>query len=117
MVAIFARGTEVIRIYPAVPDVDRLGNSISRPGDPSKDTPITLPGVLIQPVTEDANMEQGVAILSLYRVICKSWPSTAGAIVEWEGRMYEAVEEPARRHYTRQTSHDTVYIKAREGRG
>ena len=113
--AIFSRGAEVIQIYPAVVSTtDDWGNVVTRPGDPKKDQPITLSGVLVQPVTEDANLEQGLSILSLYRVICEHWPSTAGALVWWDGRMFEAVENPARRRYNRRVSHDTVYIKARE---
>lgn len=108
------RGRETVEVWPAVEDVDEWGNAIIRPGDPSKDTPVVVTGCLVQPVTEDADLSQGYLMLSVYRVICRSWPSQGKAIARWRGQFWESKANPARRPYSRMTSHDTAILRARE---
>ena len=102
------RGTDLVKVYPEVAGTDADGNPARVAGAAAR----TVRG-RVQPVDAAESAAEGQAVVTTYRLICRSFPAGAFARVVWDGRDWDVVGEPQRSRGSLRTAHVTVLLQAR----
>lgn len=108
-------GNTTIEVFPETAGTDEYGNPVTRPGDPTADTPVPV-RCLVQPSTTEENASIGLQVGTSYRVLSLDFPGGAQALIRHDGRLWDVVGEPKRYTGSPGTAHTTTFITARTTR-
>ncbi|MCK2237711.1 MULTISPECIES: hypothetical protein [unclassified Crossiella] len=102
-------GPETVTVYPAVEVVDEYGQAVRVP---DLTRPVTVTDVHLHPVASAESADLGQVATARYRLIARAAPVGPWARVDWRGRSYDVVGEPATWHAPDHLAHVSALIQA-----
>lgn len=101
-------GRETVTVTPQIKMIDGIGGSKYVDGNP-----VTVPRVMVQPVTTAELAEMGLQPVTTFRVIGRGpWPGGSRSRVDWRGRTFRQVGEHSVYVSGIATQHVDVIIQA-----
>lgn len=102
-------GRDVVLVWPEIEAIDGDGNPVRKLGP----APVQVRGI-VQPISAEEAEALGQVVTTVYRLLCRSFPAGGFSRVEWDGREWDVVGEPARqRGVSMATRNVSVLLRAR----